>query len=166
MFQGVVFMVNSRPLRFLSRVNRYSTRSTSSGSAKGPLLALASISGAKSLNVIVTIACIMPSSDSSVNANKSFCWCCHHEEDSGIVLGIVVPKCRLNASGSSVDGPGRPLFRLLKFEWKRRVLIRQSSFQKAQRAVLRNQLCIKVALFRACAAGEPLPTSERSLPVP
>ena len=82
------------------------------------------------------------------------------------MLGIVVPKCRLNASGSSVDGPGRPLFRLLKFEWKRRVLIRQSSFQKAQRAVLRNQLCIKVALFRACAAGEPLPTSERSLPVP
>ena len=83
-----------------------------------------------------------------------------------MVLGIVVPKCRLNASGSSVDGPGRPLFRLLKFEWKRRVLIRQSSFQKAQRAVLRNQLCIKVALFRACATGEPLPTSERSLPVP
>ena len=44
--------------------------------------------------------------------------------------------------------------------------MRQSSFQKAQRAVLRNQLWINVALFRACAAGEPDPTSERSLPVP
>ena len=82
------------------------------------------------------------------------------------MLGIVVPKCLLNGSGSSVDGPGRPLFRRLRFEWKRRDLIRQSSFQKAQRAVRRNQLWINVALFRACAAGEPLPTSERSLPVP
>ena len=81
------------------------------------------------------------------------------------MLGIVVPKYRLKGSGSSVDGPGRPLFRRLKFEWNKRVLMSWSNFQKAQRAVLRNQLWIKVALFLACAAGEPDPTSERSEPV-
>ena len=44
--------------------------------------------------------------------------------------------------------------------------MRQSSFQNAHLAVLRNQLWINVARFRAWAAGDPDPTSERSLPVP
>ena len=59
-------------------MKRYSTCSSGVGGENGPRLMLASISGAKSLCVCVTMQDIIPNSCSSVSANKSLACSFHH----------------------------------------------------------------------------------------
>ena len=151
----------------LLRFSRYSTISCSSGMANGPLRMQAASSGLLSLAVTVNIVCINPFSESSDNANSSFCWFLHQAVLSGIDAGIAVPYMRVRLSvACGSEAFLAPLLRLFQFKKNNSFVMMRFKYQKAYKLFSLKMLCIRSNRFFTIRCAPPEPTSAKRLPVP
>ena len=90
------FSAEALLMRFL--LNKYSTISFSSATAKGPLRTHAASSGQPSFIETVSMDCMRPSSESSEMANNSLCWTRHLSKELGTRIASCIASCMQESS--------------------------------------------------------------------